>query len=266
MSFLVLDAGAGAEPRSALLLDAGSGVGRLVEPELAPRLAAIERLDVILTHYHLDHVCGLPGLSATLRNRSRSAAAKAKTIVLWAPAPPLVDGSPHEALERLFSPPLFPSSPKRFLDTVDLREYSAARDLQPLNRQLNLSDPGIHLRRQQHPGGSVGLRFSDQFAYITDTCPDPGTIDLVRGVDLLLHEVWVSQQQAATDPSLVTGHSDTQSVREIAEQAAVRRLMPVHRHPQNSESELVTLDQELACSSFELVAPVEGDSYPIDRQ
>ncbi|MGH7338266.1 MAG: MBL fold metallo-hydrolase, partial [Myxococcota bacterium] len=58
-------AGSSAGSRAALVLDAGTGLGRLAEPELAELLAPIERLDILLTHYHLDHVVGLsflPGI------------------------------------------------------------------------------------------------------------------------------------------------------------------------------------------------------------
>ena len=54
---------------SAIMIDAGTGVGRLVErPEL---LDGIERLDILLTHFHLDHVAGLaylPGAAAVPRD------------------------------------------------------------------------------------------------------------------------------------------------------------------------------------------------------
>ena len=41
----------------AILIDAGTGVGRLVEnPDL---LDGVQQLDILLTHFHLDHVVGL---------------------------------------------------------------------------------------------------------------------------------------------------------------------------------------------------------------
>ena len=46
----------------AIMIDAGTGVGRLVErPEL---LDGVKRLDILLTHFHLDHVAGLAYLPA----------------------------------------------------------------------------------------------------------------------------------------------------------------------------------------------------------
>ena len=65
MSFLLADP---RTPGRALLLDAGSGVGRLFTGELEDSLgydplAGIEQLEIFLSHYHLDHVMGLASLS-----------------------------------------------------------------------------------------------------------------------------------------------------------------------------------------------------------
>ena len=64
MSFLVLVEG------HALLLDAGSGVGRLGEEPVARLLEGFDHLDVALTHYHLDHVVGLSYLPGVWRDKS----------------------------------------------------------------------------------------------------------------------------------------------------------------------------------------------------
>ena len=46
----------------ALAIDAGTGIGHLVEdPGL---LEGIRRMDIVLTHFHLDHVVGLAYLPA----------------------------------------------------------------------------------------------------------------------------------------------------------------------------------------------------------
>ena len=45
---------------AAFLLDAGTGLGRLLEAPLASALRGCERLEIVLTHYHLDHPSGSP--------------------------------------------------------------------------------------------------------------------------------------------------------------------------------------------------------------
>ncbi len=51
-----------------LLIDAGTGVQRLLEqPDL---LSGAETVDIVLTHFHLDHVVGLSYLPATVPARA----------------------------------------------------------------------------------------------------------------------------------------------------------------------------------------------------
>ena len=58
MSFLVLT------ENQALLLDAGSGVSRLLQPELKALIEPYETLNIVFSHYHLDHTIGVSYLPA----------------------------------------------------------------------------------------------------------------------------------------------------------------------------------------------------------
>jgi ribonuclease BN (tRNA processing enzyme) len=242
MSFLLLG-------EEALLLDAGTGVARLAEPGIAALLRPYPRLGVLLTHYHLDHVVGLvylPGLWPD------------KPVRIAGPAPPLADAGPRQALEALLNPPLcglpladFPMP----VEIVELREDRA-----------EVAGLAIRLRRQHHPGGSVGVRVGDALAYVTDTSPDPATVELARGVDLLLHEVWKTDAEAAAMPPGQSdgGHSHLARVAEIARQAGVRRVMPVHHHPGRSAEELRELVAALgARAGCRALLPEEGRAYEI---
>jgi ribonuclease BN (tRNA processing enzyme) len=222
MSFLLRAGG------QALLLDAGSGLGRLVEPTIRARIEDQDRLDILLTHYHLDHVIGLAFLSG-LWSRS---------VRIFAPRPPLVDAEPAVALERLVSPPLFPRRLDDMGLSVEIVPYAG--------HELTIGDLHLSLRRQRHPGGSVGVRVADTFAYVTDTEPDLGTVDLVAGVDTLLHEVWVTRAEAATAAYRPSGHSSTTAVAEIADAAAVRMLVPIHHRPDRDATAVGAVAQELA--------------------
>ena len=223
MSFLLLG------EDEALLLDAGSGVARLVESEIAGRLASLSRLDVLLTHYHLDHVVGLSYLPGVWRGRP---------LRLFAPGRPLVDAEPQAALAQLLSPPLFPVTLERWplpVEVVPVREES-----------LEIGSLHLRLRRQRHPGGSVGVRVGDVLAYCTDTAMDEGTADFVRGVGTLLHEVWLSDEEAAVEDAGRLGHSAAGAVADLARRAAVGRLAPVHHHPRRQQAELESMARGMA--------------------
>jgi ribonuclease BN (tRNA processing enzyme) len=176
---------------TALLLDAGTGVARLLEPKIEAMLEGYPRLEVLLTHYHLDHVVGmsfLPGVWPT------------RPVRIHAPGPPLVDATPDDALCRLIHPPLFPIPLPEFPMPVELDRLTGA--------PVVIGGVELRFRAQQHPGGSVGVRLGDAMAYITDTVADDASAEFAQGVDLLLHEVWLGPGGEAG----ATGHSAADEV------------------------------------------------------
>jgi len=212
MSFLLHGGGA------ALLLDAGSGVARLAEPTVRAALAGVDRLEILLTHYHLDHVAGLTFLPGVARHLP---------VRIHAPAPPLTEFGP-EALDRLLAPPFFPVPTSRWPMPVEISAYGPG--------EVSIGPFRLRTRRQNHPGGSTGVRLGDAFAYTTDTVIDPANAEFVRGVDLLLHEVWLSDEEAAREPAGRTGHSAAGEVADLARAAGVGRLGLVHHHPQRDDA------------------------------
>jgi len=212
----------------ALLLDAGTGVARLSEPAIRARLEGVGRLDVVLTHYHLDHVCGLSFLPGVARELP---------VRVFAPAPPLTSFG-TEALDRLLAPPLFPIGLHRWPMPVEVVPYAGdGFEVGPL---------AIRVRAQKHPGGSVGIRIGDRLAYVTDTVLDLGTISFVRGVRTLLHEVWLDDEEAAREDAGRAGHSAAGPVGDLAHAAAVGRLIPVHHHPKRDDATIAAMVRGIA--------------------
>jgi ribonuclease BN (tRNA processing enzyme) len=242
MSLLVERAG------EALVLDAGSGLARLLEPAVVALLAPAARLDILLTHYHLDHVVGLSFLPGVARERA---------IRIHAPAPPLTEAGP-EALAALVAPPLFPVPFADWTMPVEIVPFAGPR--------LGIGSFSIAVRAQRHPGGSAGVRIGDELAYVTDTVRDPATIGFVRGVATLVHEVWLTDEEAARENGRRVGHSAVGEVAELARRARVGRLVPVHHHPRRSAADLQAMAAELAArSGVEVVLPVEGELLDLGR-
>ncbi len=238
MSFLVL---AGDE---ALLLDAGTGVGRLAEPALAARLGTCTGLDVLLTHYHLDHVVGLSYLRTLW----------AGPLTIHAPEPPLVDAPARESLARLIGPPFFPRPLANHAPPIEVAPYTRER--------LTIGAFELALRRQRHDGGSVGVRLGSELAYVTDTELDESTIGFATGVHTLLHEVWWSDEEAAAAGFISNGHSWAGGVADLANRAGVRRLAPVHHHPRRGPAELERLADRLAAAAdCEVLLAAEGSEH-----
>lgn len=197
-------------PEIGVVLDAGSGMCRLAE------YLRTNRLDIFLTHAHLDHITGLTYLVNLV-----PAAVLDRTIV---------HGEQEKIIairEHLFARPIFPVEPK-FL-------------LQPLRASFTLPNGGTLTHFPLvHPGGSVGYRLDwpgRSMAYVTDTTAavDATYLDKIRGVDLLLHEAYFADDRA--NLPAVTGHSSLQSVAQVAAAANVGRLVLVHIDPQGGSNQ-----------------------------
>jgi ribonuclease BN (tRNA processing enzyme) len=180
-----------------LLLDAGTGMRRLVtEPGL---LDGVERVSVVLTHFHLDHTAGL------------LAASELPECEVWAPG--RLHGSTAEALvHRLLDPPFF----------VELQA-----EVHELDGVVETGPFRVETRVQPlHIGPTVGLKVNGVLAYCTDTAADEGTVDFARGAHVLLHEAFRAADET-DDPT----HTAAGEAARIAAAAGVERLVLVHVDP-----------------------------------
>jgi ribonuclease BN (tRNA processing enzyme) len=201
-----------------LLFDAGTGLRRLLSPEHAPLLADVARVHLFLSHYHLDHTCGLAYISGVLAGRE---------VVLHPPEAAITGVDPLEAVAGLLRRPYNPKS---------LAELPGVR-VEPLRAGPNeVAGHEIRLRRQQHSDTSVSFRVDDAFVQATDTAADPGTAEFAAGVGLLLHEAWYADGAglAAVPEELragYTAHSGARGAAGVAAQAGVHRLVLIHLNP-----------------------------------
>jgi ribonuclease BN (tRNA processing enzyme) len=241
MSFLLLT------ENEALLLDAGTGVGRLLERTMIDLLQPYDCLNFVLSHYHLDHVVGLSYLPGTWMRG---------VVRIYAPGRPFVETEPDQALGRLLQPPLFPRKVEDFPTPVEVVPIKS--------ESLKIGSISIQLRGQNHPGGSVGVRIGDAIAYITDTPVEQATQTFVQGVKLLLHEAWFTDEEAEQDEAEREKHSYVSGVAQIAKHAKVGSLMPIHHHPKRSDDEIRKLGHAMeVLADVKVMVPQEGEVYTL---
>ncbi len=212
-----------------LLFDAGTGLRRLLTPVGAALLDGVSRVHLLLSHYHLDHTCGLAYLPGVLPGRQ---------IVMHPPGAALTGVDPREAVAGLLRRPYNPR------DLAELREIS----LEPLNEGSNeVAGHEIRVRRQQHSDTSVSWRVDDAFVQATDTLADPGVVEFAAGVGLLLHEAWYAADEPHMDavpeelrPGFAA-HSDARAVARLAASAGVRRLVLIHLNPLLDETGIAAM-------------------------
>jgi ribonuclease BN (tRNA processing enzyme) len=206
-----------------LLFDAGTGLRRLLDPEHAGLLRDVAEVHLFLSHYHLDHVCGLAYLSGVLSGRD---------VVLHPPAEDLTGVDPVAAVSELVRRPYNP------VDLADMKGVA----VRPAGRENEVAGHVIRLRPQQHTDTSVSFRLDDDLVIATDTSPDAQAVDFAHGVHLWLHEAWYW----AGDPGLeavpaqlragYAAHSEATAVAGLAAKAAVDRLILVHLNPLAGEA------------------------------
>jgi ribonuclease BN (tRNA processing enzyme) len=203
----------------ALVVDAGTGLHRLVtEPEL---LAGTERLDVVLTHFHLDHVAGLGYLPAL----------EPRTIV-WGPGAWLYEQRTAELLAPLVEAPLSPFGAE---DLPEIRELEEGSQM--------IGGFGLRTRAQsRHWAPTAGIRIGDALAIVTDTGADEGTVPFVSGVHHLLHEAWSSSEAPGSARYDATGLDAGRA----AEAAGARLLTLIHIDPRLADHGPVLLDAQRA--------------------
>ena len=234
------------------ILDAGTGIRRLGS-ELDD---GAERIDLFLTHLHMDHIQGL-GFFRPFRQRHRE-------VHVWGPPSPTDDL--RTRLSRYMSPPLFP---------VRLRDVAARLELHDVPMEP-FQIGGLEVRGQVviHPGQTIGYRISDgtaTVAYIPDHEPALGVDgmpddsewtsghDLAEGVDLLIHDAQYTADEY--EARVGWGHSRISDAVALARLAGARRLVTFHHDPAHDDAELdamVEQAREMAAGTVEVIPGREG--------
>jgi len=210
-----------------LILDAGSGIQNLNN---SPYLKN-NRIDVLLTHLHIDHIQGL-GFFNPLFNSS-------KEVHLWGPAS---NQSLRSRLGRYFSPPLFPVYFRNLTCKLFFHEIK--------NSSFNIGPFSIQSCYVTHPGPTVGFRIQNSgstFVYIPDHEPAMGGnliedikwlsgSDLALDADLLVHDGQYTT--AEYKDRMGWGHSSMEDAIQFAGLTRVKKLLITHHDPMHTDSQL----------------------------
>jgi len=240
-----------------LVLDAGTGIKRLgetLEPE-------ISRVDILLTHLHIDHILGL-GFFRPIDRPDME-------IHIW--GPPSLNMDLRSRLGRYLSPPIFP------IHIRDLRSDPTFHDV-PRGKFI-IGELEVLSDLVFHPGPTVGYRVSERgksIVYLPDHEPVMGArrfpanpdwvsgFDLAQGADLLIHDAQFSEAEYAD--RVGWGHSSITHAMAFAALSRVRTLVTFHHDPNHTDSQLDELmgrARETFDLVFELVPGLEGARFRI---
>ncbi len=211
--------------QSLVLIDCGSGARNLGMSlcEKTPR-----EFDLLFTHTHLDHICGLPFFKPAYDDRFR--------VRAWA-GHFQEDICLSDIVSRIMSPPIFPVAAKT-LKAVEFKTFQAG-DMLQRDDELKISTVKLN-----HPGGACGYRFDykgKSIAIITDHehgVPeiDADVLRFVRGADIMIYDAMFTDDEYETYKGW--GHSTWQKAVELARDAAVKTPVLFHHDPRRSDDAL----------------------------
>jgi phosphoribosyl 1,2-cyclic phosphodiesterase len=243
-----VDLGAGEH----LILDCGSGL-RLLGNTLARRTGSTPgRYHIFFTHYHFDHVEGLPLFQPLYDPNStvtfRGFEARGRSV--------------QQILEHLVAPPYFPVT----LADVPAKVEYAKIDGEP----VTVGNVRVCSLPLNHPDGCLAYRLERddrRIVYATDhehgdAATDDALVRFAENADYLIYDATYLPPEYET-LRRGWGHSTWYAAVQIARAAKVKSLVLFHHHPEHSDDEL---EQVLDVARKELPATEiarEGMELPL---
>ncbi len=242
-----------------LVLDAGTGIRRFG----ATIDTSVRRLDLLLTHLHMDHIQGL-GFFAPLYRADVE-------VHIWGPASSGL--SLRERLMRYLSPPLFPVSLRELPCGITLHEVPCG--------DVDIGEFRVSSALVCHPGPTVGYRIADAhgrvLTYLPDHEPALGALTfpslprawtsgggLAAESDLLIHDSQYGTREYLDHVGW--GHSSLEQALDFATLAEVKHLVPFHHDPGRTDAELDRLMAEATAEApraYRITPAREGATFEI---
>jgi ribonuclease BN (tRNA processing enzyme) len=208
-----------------LIIDAGTGIKRLGERLMAESGKATLEVDLLFTHFHLDHIIGLPFFAP-----------------LYAP----------QAVITFFSPAA-PKETEKYLGGLQMGRYFPVAFKETASRKkfLKADESGLSVGKFRishcplnHPQGSVAYRVEEDglsVVFATDTEPPEQGIDerlasFIRGATYFIYDAMFTPQEYRVRQGW--GHSSWLDGTKLARAGGVKNLVLSHFNPDHDDSQV----------------------------
>jgi len=225
-----------------LILDAGSGI-----VGVGAMLDDITNIPIVLTHYHWDHVQGLPFFAPLYRQGC--------AVTVWAPAL----GRQFADIETMFESPFFPVPYDRLPSRPAIRMSVAGR--------VAINGFAVSAHPLNHPGGSFAYRIggaNGDLVYATDHEFGNADMDLAlahfsRGARALIMDSHFTPEEMPAHKGW--GHGDWSQCAQFAAECGAQQLWLFHHKPGRPDDEMKTIQIDAQKIFKNTFAAKEGGSF-----
>lgn len=208
------------------VLDCGTGFRQLGKALAREAGRKAIRAHIFLTHFHWDHIQGIPFFSPLYNERNH----------FLFHGYHFMNESLQQALEGQMADPYFP---------VDMRAMKAKRRFHEISEEsINYDELIMSSKRLNHPQGCLGYRIECEgkvLVYATDNEPGDRRGDrnvrlLAEGADVLIYDAQYTPEEMKAHRNW--GHSNWKEGVRVAKECQVKKLVLFHHDPDRSDREI----------------------------
>ena len=210
------------------ILDCGTGLRMLGNRWSPPNTGGTPRAHIFVTHYHWDHIQGLPFFAPLYVENNEFHLYSFRSKFLG-----------RDSLKQVFANqmalPYFP---------VDISAMNAKRNFTEVDggESFTIGENKITARWLNHPQGCLGFRIetpAGTLVYATDNEPgdpvlDQSLRDLAAGADLFINDAQFTPEQLATSRK-GWGHSSWRNGLKTAREVAAKTVVLFHHDPDSTD-------------------------------
>jgi phosphoribosyl 1,2-cyclic phosphodiesterase len=229
-----------------LIFDAGSGI-RSLGSELVQRAQPPKVLHLFFTHFHWDHLQGLPFFAPLFHKDTH--------LIFHSARPPEELSS---ILVRQMATPFFPVDFSAVPSRLEFRQIATDA--------LNFGDLTVQGFPLHHPQGAHGYRIADEHRSIVfatdhehgDTTIDANLRAIAHKADVLIYDAQYTPAEYASHKGW--GHSTWQEAVNVASDAQVGQLVLYHHDPDRDDDALDMIVDEAQRQFSETIAARESST------
>jgi phosphoribosyl 1,2-cyclic phosphodiesterase len=233
-----------------LIFDLGTGVRELGDALVATGQPV--RGSIFLSHYHYDHLQGLPFFTPIFIPKH--------TFTVY--GAPREGKSVKEVLAGQMVQPYFPvTAEQTFRAQVTYRDLGS-------KQVLELGPARVHTLDLNHPGGNLGYRVEcggKSVVYATDvehgSAKDPELVEFARNADVLILDAMYTEDEyrgRAGAAKIGWGHSTWMSAVETANASGAKQLVLFHHDPTRDDAGMDRFVEEVRKHRPEVIAAIES--------